>query len=76
MSNCTQVYFVTAAFVPLLAKATASPAKTAGNVINIASISGITKWYVPIGPYNHELIDDFLWYRSQNGQYSYNVGLR
>ncbi|KAJ5379863.1 uncharacterized protein N7496_002291 [Penicillium cataractarum] len=44
LSNCTQVYFVTAAFMPLLARAKSSPAQVPGNVINIASISGFTKW--------------------------------
>lgn len=44
MSNCTQVYFVTAAFMPLLANAKSSPTGVPGNVINTASISGFTKW--------------------------------
>ncbi|KAJ6028325.1 hypothetical protein N7540_003901 [Penicillium herquei] len=44
LSNCTQVYFVTAAFMPLLAKAKFSSTGVPGNVINTASISGFTKW--------------------------------
>lgn len=44
MSNCTQVYFVTAAFLPLLARAATTGGRAPGNVINMASISGLTKW--------------------------------
>ncbi|KAL3489929.1 hypothetical protein BJX62DRAFT_238571 [Aspergillus germanicus] len=44
LSNTTQVYYTSAAFVPLLAKSKDSPAATAGNIINITSLSGITKW--------------------------------
>ncbi|KAI2603120.1 NAD(P)-binding protein [Hypoxylon fragiforme] len=41
--NVTSQYFVTAAFVPLLAKAASSPAGRPGNVINIGSISGLLR---------------------------------
>lgn len=44
LSNTTQVYYTSAAFVPLLAKSRGGPTATAGNIINITSLSGITKW--------------------------------
>lgn len=43
-ANCTSLYFVTAAFVPLLSAARASVAQTPGNVIIVSSASGLTKW--------------------------------
>jgi NAD(P)-dependent dehydrogenase (short-subunit alcohol dehydrogenase family) len=45
LSNCTQVYFVTAAFMPLLENAKSSPTGVHGSVINTASIGGLTNWY-------------------------------
>ncbi|KAI0845888.1 NAD(P)-binding protein [Daldinia vernicosa] len=41
--NCTSQYFVTAAFLPLLAKAASGPTGRAGSVINNASVSGILR---------------------------------
>ncbi|KAI8631560.1 NAD(P)-binding protein [Xylariaceae sp. FL1651] len=41
LTNTTSPYFVTAAFLPLLAKAINSPAKQVGSVINNASTSGL-----------------------------------
>ncbi|KAI0516934.1 NAD(P)-binding protein [Xylaria bambusicola] len=43
LTNATSPYFVTAAFLPLLAKAISSPAKQVGTVINNASISGLLR---------------------------------
>ncbi|KAI0446889.1 NAD(P)-binding protein [Xylaria telfairii] len=42
-TNTTSLYLVTAAFLPLLAKAASSPAKQVGNVINNASVSGLLR---------------------------------
>ncbi|KXJ90163.1 hypothetical protein Micbo1qcDRAFT_184225 [Microdochium bolleyi] len=39
-TNCTAIYFVTAAFLPLLVKASSGPNKKPGNVINNTSVSG------------------------------------
>lgn len=44
LANCTSLYFVTAAFVPLLTAARESVARVPGNVIVVSSQSGITKW--------------------------------
>ncbi|KAI0124028.1 hypothetical protein BJ170DRAFT_70894 [Xylariales sp. AK1849] len=41
LTNCTSCYFVTAAFLPLLAKAASTPIGTTGTVINISSVSGM-----------------------------------
>ncbi|KAI1166011.1 NAD(P)-binding protein [Nemania serpens] len=43
LTNTTSPYFVTAAFLPLLAKAASSPAQQVGSVINNASISGLLR---------------------------------
>ncbi|GAW13378.1 hypothetical protein ANO14919_027620 [Xylariales sp. No.14919] len=43
LTNATSPYFVTAAFLPLLAKAISSPAKQTGTVINNASVSGLLR---------------------------------
>ncbi|ORY56584.1 uncharacterized protein BCR38DRAFT_450651 [Pseudomassariella vexata] len=43
LTNCTSIYFVTAAFLPLLAKASSSPSEKVGSVINISSVSGLLK---------------------------------
>ncbi|KAJ8111375.1 hypothetical protein ONZ43_g5635 [Nemania bipapillata] len=43
LTNSTSPYFVTGAFLPLLAKAVNSPAQQVGNVINNASISGLLR---------------------------------
>ncbi|KAH8168096.1 hypothetical protein CIB48_g125 [Xylaria polymorpha] len=43
LTNTTPLYFVTAAFLPLLAKAASSPAKQVGTVINNASASGLLR---------------------------------
>ncbi|KAI0554370.1 NAD(P)-binding protein [Xylaria curta] len=43
LTNTTSPYFVTAAFLPLLAKAANSPAKQVGTVINNASVSGFLR---------------------------------
>ncbi|KAJ2984430.1 hypothetical protein NUW58_g6063 [Xylaria curta] len=43
LTNTTSPYFVTAAFLPLLAKAVSSPTKQVGNVINNASIGGLLR---------------------------------
>ncbi|KAJ3560057.1 hypothetical protein NPX13_g9439 [Xylaria arbuscula] len=43
LTNSTSPYFVTAAFLPLLAKAVSSPAKQVGTVINNASVSGLLR---------------------------------
>ena len=64
---------MTSAFVPLLCAAKSHGADTSGSVINIASISGITKWYSePL-----ELVKAAalltLGDRSQNSQFAYNV---
>lgn len=42
-TNVAQIYFMTAAFLPLLAKATEHQHGYSGTVINISSISGIVK---------------------------------
>lgn len=44
LANCTSLYFVTAAFVPLLNAAKESVTRNSGNVIIVSSQSGITKW--------------------------------
>ena len=44
LSNNTAVYFVTAGFVPLLSAAAKGVSGRPGNVVNISSLSGITKW--------------------------------
>ncbi|KIW22089.1 uncharacterized protein PV07_12506 [Cladophialophora immunda] len=44
LSNNTQIYFVSAAFVPLLSAAVKSPSHAPGNIINVSSQSGMTKW--------------------------------
>ncbi|KAI1151921.1 NAD(P)-binding protein [Nemania diffusa] len=43
LTNTMSPYFVTGAFLPLLAKATSSPAQQVGSVINNVSISGILR---------------------------------
>ncbi|KAI1108124.1 NAD(P)-binding protein [Nemania sp. NC0429] len=43
LTNATSPYFVTAAFLPLLAKAASSPAQQVGSVINNASVSGLVR---------------------------------
>ncbi|KAI0534732.1 NAD(P)-binding protein [Xylaria digitata] len=43
LTNATSPYFVTAAFLLLLAKAISSPAKQAGSVINNDSVSGLLR---------------------------------
>ncbi|GAP85009.2 putative short-chain dehydrogenase protein [Rosellinia necatrix] len=43
LTNSTSPYFVSAAFLPLLAKALTSPARQAGTVINNASVSGLLR---------------------------------
>ncbi|KAI0116533.1 hypothetical protein GGR51DRAFT_321040 [Nemania sp. FL0031] len=43
LTNTTSPYLVTAAFLPLLAKAMSSPAQQAGSVINNASVSGLLR---------------------------------
>ncbi|KAI0409192.1 NAD(P)-binding protein [Xylaria palmicola] len=43
LTNTTSPYFVTAAFLPLLAKAVNSPAQQVGTVINNASVGGILR---------------------------------
>ncbi|KAI0206686.1 NAD(P)-binding protein [Astrocystis sublimbata] len=42
-TNATSPYFVTGAFLPLLAKAASSPVKQVGTVINNASIAGLLR---------------------------------
>jgi NAD(P)-dependent dehydrogenase (short-subunit alcohol dehydrogenase family) len=42
-TNVTANFFVAAAFVPLLHAAKNSPSKHSGNVINISSLSGLTR---------------------------------
>ncbi|KAI1464898.1 NAD(P)-binding protein [Daldinia caldariorum] len=41
--NCTSQYFVTAAFLPLLAKAASGPTGKVGSVINNGSVSGLLR---------------------------------
>ncbi|KAI1822562.1 NAD(P)-binding protein [Xylaria intraflava] len=43
LTNTTSQYFVTAAFLPLLAKAVSSPVGRAGTIINNASVSGLLR---------------------------------
>ncbi|KAI1273515.1 NAD(P)-binding protein [Xylaria sp. FL0933] len=43
LTNTTSLYFVTAAFLPLLAKSVNSPTKQVGTVINNASVSGLMR---------------------------------
>ncbi|KAI3318961.1 NAD(P)-binding protein [Xylariaceae sp. AK1471] len=43
LTNTTSPYFVTAAFLPMLAKAVSSPTKQVGSVINNASVSGLLR---------------------------------
>ncbi|KAI3331019.1 NAD(P)-binding protein [Ustulina deusta] len=43
LTNTTSLYFVTAAFLPLLGKAVSSPAKQVGSVINNASMCGLLR---------------------------------
>ncbi|XXH01645.1 Vacuolar protein sorting-associated protein 74 [Hypoxylon texense] len=42
-TNCTAQYFVTAAFLPLLAKAASGPTGRTGSVINNSSVSGFLR---------------------------------
>ncbi|KAI1197438.1 NAD(P)-binding protein [Nemania serpens] len=43
LTNATSPYFVTAAFLPLLAKAASSPAQQVGTVINNSSMTGLLR---------------------------------
>jgi NAD(P)-dependent dehydrogenase (short-subunit alcohol dehydrogenase family) len=43
LSNCTSHYFVTGAFLPLLAKAASGPTGKVGSVINNASVAGFMR---------------------------------
>ncbi|EMR66303.1 putative short-chain dehydrogenase protein [Eutypa lata UCREL1] len=43
LTNCTAIFFVTTAFIPLLSKAASSPVGAVGNVINVLSKEALLK---------------------------------
>jgi NAD(P)-dependent dehydrogenase (short-subunit alcohol dehydrogenase family) len=74
LTNSTSPYYVTAAFVPLLAKAASNTSGRAGSVINITSSAAILKMYMALPSFQifrFEAADRV--HRSQNSQYPYNV---
>jgi NAD(P)-dependent dehydrogenase (short-subunit alcohol dehydrogenase family) len=71
--NATSIYFVTAAFLPLLAKSVSSPTGKVGSVINTTSNSGQLRMWV-FSPYVSLLAEFILIFsRSEGSQLAYNV---
>ncbi|RYP74988.1 hypothetical protein DL771_002636 [Monosporascus sp. 5C6A] len=70
LTNSTSPYFVTAAFLPLLAKAAQGPTGRVGSVINNTSVGGFLRLYAA---FNKFMSAADLTSRTQNGHYSYNA---
>jgi NAD(P)-dependent dehydrogenase (short-subunit alcohol dehydrogenase family) len=52
LTNATSLYFVSAAFLPLLAKSVSSPTGKMGSIINTTSNSGLLRMFVLAGSYH------------------------